>query len=337
MFPVKPWILTLICIFSLPGLCAATERELLNVSYDPTREFYEEYNAMFARHWKEQSGESISVLQSHGGSGKQARAVIEGLKADVVTLALAYDIDAIARRGKLLPADWQSRLPNNSAPYTSTILFVVRPGNPKHIRDWDDLARSDVKVVMPSPKTSGGARWNYLAAWAYGLKRFDGDEEKTRDFVAKIYRNAPVLDAGARAATTTFIRRGMGDVLICWENEAHLAIREMRQMRRDKKEEGQIVIPSISIRAEPPVAVIDRNAKRKGNEAAAQEYLRYLYEPQAQELAAKYFLRPSDERLAAKYFPVVETVSVDELGGWKEVQKKHFDEGGIFDQFYQNR
>lgn len=306
--------------------------ELLNVSYDPTREFYDKYNELFIQHWKEKTGQDIQINQSHGGSGKQARSVIEGLRADVVTLALAYDIDVIAERGKSLPADWQAKLPNNSSPYTSTIVFMVRAGNPKHIKDWDDLVRDDVQVVTPNPKTSGGARWNYLAAWAYADDKFAGDEIKTKEFIKKIFQHVPVLDAGARGSTTSFVHRGIGDVLIAWESEAFLSKREM------KKEQFEIIYPSVSVLTEPPVAVIEKNAKRKGTLEVAQEYLVFLYNPQAQELAAQNFYRPANTEIARKYsdnFPAIKkNVTIADFGGWKKAQKEHFDDEGSFDQIY---
>jgi sulfate/thiosulfate-binding protein len=314
---------------SLP--LSASALELLNVSYDPTREFYEEYNKQFTAYRKEKSGQDISITQSHGGSGKQARSVIDGLRADVVTLALAYDIDVIAEKGKLLPADWQKALPHNSSPYTSTIVFLVRKGNPKNIRDWDDLIRPDVQVITPNPKTSGGARWNYLAAWAYGQKAFAGDEAKIKDYIGKLYKNVPVLDTGARGSTITFVQRHIGDVLIGWENEAFMSQNETG------KGNYEIVIPSISILAEPPVAVVEKNAGRNGSLEAARAYLEYLYSPGAQELAAQYYYRPADEKVAARFsdrFPKVNTVAIADFGGWKTVHKKHFDDGGTFDQIY---
>jgi sulfate transport system substrate-binding protein len=310
---------------------AADAVEILNVSYDPTREFYEEYNKQFVAFWKEKTKQDIKVTQSHGGSGKQARSVIDGLRADVVTLALAYDIDVIADKGKLLPRDWQSKLPHNSSPYTSTIVFLVHKGNPKHIKDWDDLTRADVQVITPNPKTSGGARWNYLAAWAYAKNTYRGDDVKIRDFMGKLFKNVPVLDTGARGSTTTFIQRGIGDVLVTWENEAFLAEQETA------KGQFEIVRPSISILAEPPVAVVEKNASRKGTLEVANAYLEHLYTPEAQELAAKFYFRPIDETVAAKYadrFPRITTVTIADFGGWKEVQKKHFDDGGVFDQIY---
>lgn len=304
---------------------------LLNVSYDPTREFYGEYNKLFAEYWlKETKDEYVEVRQSHGGSGTQARAVIDGLKADVVTLALAYDIDQIAARSGKLPADWQSRLPHNSAPYKSTIVFLVRKGNPKQIKDWDDLTKEGVQVVTANPKTSGGARWSYLAAWAFADKKFGGDQEKIREFMTRLYRNVPVLDTGARGATTTFAERGIGDVLLSWENEAFLVIDKLG------KDKFEIVVPTISILAEPPVAVIDVNAKDNGTSEVAEAYLKYLYTPEAQELAAKYYYRPVNTDIMAlhkKQFPELELVTVDKaFGGWEKAQAGHFQDGAIFDQ-----
>jgi sulfate/thiosulfate transport system substrate-binding protein len=305
---------------------------LLNVSYDPTRELYQDYNAAFARYWQEKTGDTVIVQQSHGGAGRQARAVIDGLQADVVTLALAYDIDMIAQVAKSIPADWQQKLPHNSAPYTSTVVLLVRKGNPKGIRDWDDLARSGIAVITPNPKTSGGARWNYLAAWAYALRQHGQDETKAREFVTRLYRNVPVLDTGARGAATTFVQRGIGDVLIAWENEAFLAIQEFGD---DKFE---VVIPSMSILAEPPVAVVERNVKRKKTEAVARAYLEYLYSDVGQDLAGKHFYRPWSEEALAKYrdrFVTIEMVTIDDaFGGWREAQRIHFAEGGIFDQIF---
>lgn len=310
---------------------AAEPLTLLNVSYDPTRELYEKYNELFIAHWKEKTGQDIKVNQSHGGSGKQARSVIEGLKADVVTLALAYDIDVIADKAKTIPADWQAKLSNNSSPYTSTIVFLVRKGNPKNIHDWNDLVKEGVQVITPNPKTSGGARWNYLAAWAYAKDKFGGDEGKIKDFIKALFKNVPVLDTGARGATTTFAQRGIGDVLIAWENEAYLSKKETRDGN------FEIIYPSISIVAEPPVAVVEKNAQRKGTLEAAQEYLQFLYSPKAQELIAENFYRPSDKEVAAKYasqFPAIKTVTIADFGGWKKAQKEHFDDEGTFDQVY---
>jgi len=308
---------------------AADKIELLNVSYDPTRELYERYNELFTKHWKEKTGQDVVIKQSHGGSGKQARAVIDGLQADVVTLALAYDIDAISEKGKLLPLNWQEKFAHNSTPYSSTIVFLVKKGNPKHIKDWDDLVKDGVQVITPNPKTSGGARWNHLAAYGYALKKFNNDEEKAQDFLKKLYANVPVFDTGARGATTTFVQRGIGDVLLAWENEAFLAVKELG------KDKFDIVVPSISVRAEPPVAVVDKVANKKGTLEAAREYLSYLYSPEAQEIIGKNYYRPSDEKVAAKYasqFPKTQLLTINDFGGWKEAQKKHFDDGGVFDK-----
>ena len=304
---------------------------ILNVSYDPTRELYQEYNAAFAKYWQAKTGAAIAIKQSHAGSGSQARAVIDGLPADVVTLALAYDVDAIAGAG-LLARNWQSRLPNNSAPYTSTIVFLVRKGNPKKIKDWEDLARSGVSVITPNPKTSGGARWNFLAAWGYALKRWSGDEAKAADFLSRIYKNVPVLDSAARGSTTTFVNRGIGDVLISWENEALLAVRQIGAGQLE------IVYPSLSILAEPPVAIVDKNAQKHGTQAIAQAYLEYLYTPEGQEIAAKNFYRPRRDAVAAKYskqFPKLDLITIEQVGGWQQAQKKFFADGGIFDKIYQ--
>jgi sulfate/thiosulfate-binding protein len=312
---------------------ALTQTTLLNVSYDPTRELYQDFNAAFAKHWKSQGGETVTVQQSHGGSGKQARAVIDGLEADVVTLALAYDIDAIAEKGKLILPDWQKRLPNNSAPYTSTIVFLVRKGNPKGIKDWDDLVKPGISVITPNPKTSGGARWNYLAAWGYALKQHGGDEAKAREFVSRLYKNVPVLDSGARGSLTTFTERGIGDVFLSWENEAFLATRELGP---DKFE---IVTPSLSILAEPPVTVVDKVVDKKGTRKVAEAYLEYLYNPEGQNIAGKHFYRPRDPKIAAQYagqFAKVKLFTIDEVfGGWQKAQKTHFADGGVFDQIYQ--
>jgi sulfate/thiosulfate transport system substrate-binding protein len=306
---------------------------LLNVSYDPTRELYQDYNAAFAKYWKAKTGQSVDIQQSHSGSSKQARAVIDGLQADVVTLALAYDIDAISQNAGLLPADWQKRLPQNSTPYTSTIVFLVRKGNPKKIRDWDDLVKPGVSVITPSPKTSGGARWNYLAAWAYALQQPGGSEAKAQDFVKRLYKNVPVLDSGARGSTTTFGQREIGDVLIAWENEAFLSIKELGA---DKVE---IVVPSMSILAEPPVAVVDKVVDKKGTRAVAQAYLEYLYTPAGQEIIARNYYRPRLAAVAGKYsstFPKIKLVTIDDVfGGWQKAQKTHFADGAIFDQIYQ--
>ena len=308
--------------------------ELLNVSYDPTREFYQEYNTVFAKQWKQQTGKSLTVKQSHGGSGKQARSVIDGLSADVVTLALSGDIDSIATQANLLPKDWQAKLPNNSSPYTSTIVFVVRKGNPKGIKDWGDLVKPGVKVITPNPKTSGGARWNYLAAWAYAERKFGGDEAKVKQFIGALFKNVPVLDTGARGSTTTFAQRGIGDIFLSWENEAHLIEKEFPG-------KTEIVIPSISILAEPPVAVVEKNAKKHGTEELAKAYLTYLYSAEAQDIAGKHFYRPRDAKALEKWsknFPTINLVTIDkEFGGWAKAQKTHFDDGGTFDQVYGNR
>lgn len=309
---------------------AAGPVTLLNVSYDPTRELYKEFNESFAKYWKEKNGQEVTIKQSHGGSGKQARSVLEGLEADVVTLALADDIYPLQKAG-LISADWEKRLANNSTPYTSTIVFLVRKGNPKQIKDWDDLIREDVSVITPNPKTSGGARWNHLAAWGYGLKKFNQDENQTKEFLAKIYKNVPVLDTGARGSTTTFVERGIGDVLIAWENEALMATIELG------KDKFDIVAPSISILAEPPVAVVDKVVEQKGTRAVATAYLEYLYTEQGQEIAAKNFYRPRNEAVAKKYdgqFPKLNLFTIADLGGWGEAGKKHFADGGIFDQIY---
>ena len=312
------------------GWAVAKDITLLNVSYDPTRELYQDYNTEFAKHWQEKTGDKVTIRQSHGGSGKQARSVIDGLDADVVTLALAYDVDALWEKGKLIPQDWQKRLPNNSAPYTSTIVLVVRKGNPKQIKDWDDLAKPGVSVITPNPKTSGGARWNYLAAWGYALKKFGGDEAKARDFVGRIFKNVPILDTGARGATTTFVQRGIGDVLIAWENEALLTLKESGQG------EFELVAPSLSILAEPPVTWVDKVVRRHGSQAVAQAYLEYLYSPEGQEIAAKHYYRQRLEAVGKKYaatFPKLTLFTIDEVfGGWQKAQKSHFNEGGVFDQ-----
>jgi len=311
---------------------ANAQTTLLNVSYDPTRELYQDYNPAFAKYWKAKSGETVTIRQSHGGSGKQARAVIDGLQADVVTLALAYDIDALHDNGALVGTDWQKKLPSNAAPYTSTIVFLVRKGNPKHINDWPDLARSGVEVITPNPKTSGGARWNYLAAWGYALKQQGGSEETARAFVQKVYANTKVLDSGARGSTTTFVERGIGDVLIAWENEAYLAVKELGP------EKFEIVTPSLSILAEPPVAVVEKNVDKHGTRKTAQAYLEYLYSPEGQAIAAKHYYRPRDPAVAAQFarqFASVRLFTVDELfGGWRKAQKAHFDDGASFDQIY---
>jgi sulfate transport system substrate-binding protein len=306
---------------------------LLNVSYDPTRELYEDFNQQFASYWKGKTGQTVTIRQSHGGSGKQARSVIDGLEADVVTLALAYDIDQIGEKGGLLPANWQTRLPDNSSPYTSTIVLLVRKGNPKGIKDWGDLAKPGVSVITPNPKTSGGARWNYLAAWAWALRQPGGNEASAKAFVGKLYKNVPVLDAGARGSTTTFVERGIGDVLIAWENEALLAIKELGPGK------FEVVAPSLSILAEPPVSVVDKVAGKHGTRAVAQAYLEYLYTDAGQEIAAKHFYRPRSAAVAAKYasqFPKLKLVTVDEVfGGWKKAHATHFADGALFDQIYQ--
>src|SRR5580765_3445359 len=318
---------------TLSALPALADTTLLNVSYDPTRELYQSFNAAFAKQWKAKTGETLTIRQSHGGSGKQARAVIDGLEADVVTLALAYDIDAIHDHGNQIPADWQKRLPNNASPYTSTIVFLVRKGNPKKITDWPDLAKSGVEVITPNPKTSGGARWNYLAAWGYALRQSKGDEGKARDFVTRLYKNVPVLDSGARGSTTTFTQRGMGDVMIAWENEAFLAVKELGP------EKFAIVVPSVSILAEPPVTIVDKTVDKRGTRAGAQAYLEYLYSEDGQEIAAKHYYRPRLAKVATKHagdFPKVSLFTIDEVfGGWSKAQPKHFGDGGIFDEIYQ--
>jgi sulfate transport system substrate-binding protein len=314
-----------------PKLHAATI-SLLNVSYDPTRELYDDYNKAFAAYWKAKTGDTVLVNQSHGGSGKQARSVIDGLQADVVTLALAYDIDALSTQGKLIPANWQTRLPDNSTPYTSTIVFLVRRGNPKKIHDWSDLVRPGIQVITPSPKTSGGARWNYLAAWAWALKQPGGNAATAEAFVKKLYMNVPILDAGARGATVTFVERGIGDVLLAWENEAFLAVKELGPDKFD------IVAPSLSILAEPPVSVVDTVVDKRGTRKVAEEYLKFLYSTQGQELVAKHFYRPRDPEVAARYakqFPTLTLVTIDDtFGGWAKAQAAHFADGGSFDRIY---
>jgi sulfate transport system substrate-binding protein len=310
----------------------AADVTLLNVSYDPTRELYQDFNAAFARHWKAKTGDNVTVKQSHGGSGKQARAVIDGLEADVVTLALAYDVDAIAEKGKLFPADWQKRLPHNASPYTSTIVFLVRKGNPKGIKDWSDLVKPGIGVITPNPKTSGGARWNYLAAWAYALKQPGGNDAKAQEFVGKLFANVPVLDSGARGSTTTFVERGIGDVLLAWENEAYLAVKELGP---DKVE---IVTPSLSILAEPPVTLVDKYADKHGTRKVAEAYLQHLYSEEGQDIAGRHYYRPIDRKVAAKYartFASVKLITIDEVfGGWQKAQKTHFKDGDSFDQIY---
>jgi len=324
-FVVSTWLATVL---------SSGAQDLLNVSYDPTRELYVDVNAAFAKVWQAKSGKAVTVQQSHGGSSKQARGVIDGLDADVLTLALAYDIDAVAEAG-LLPRDWQKRLPHNSSPYTSTIVFLVRKGNPKGIKDWGDLVKPGVEVITPNPKTSGGARWNYLAGWAWALKQPGGDEARAKAYVTELFKHVPVLDSGARGATTTFVQRGIGDVLLAWENEAFLAIKELGPGKVD------IVVPSLSILAEPPVVVVDKIVDKKGTRAAAQAYLEFLYTPEGQDLAARNYYRPRLEAVAAKYaatFPKVNLVTIDGVfGGWQKAQKTHFADGGVFDQIYQPR
>jgi sulfate transport system substrate-binding protein len=306
--------------------------ELLNVSYDPTRELYQDFNEHFAKHWKTKTGQDLKIDQSHGGSGKQARAIIDGLEADVATLALSYDIDQLFHRGSLIPKEWQKRLPDNSAPYTSTIVFLVRGGNPKNIKDWEDLARPGIVVITPNPKTSGGARWNYLAAWAYAEKKFGGDETRIKDFLARIYKNVPVLDAGARGSTITFVEREIGDVFISWENEAFLANKKLGQGK------FEIIVPSVSILAEPSVTVVDRYAAKHGTLELANAYLKYLYTEEGQQIAAKHYYRPRLEKVAARHaktFKKLHLVTIDgQFGGWEQAQKKHFSDGGTFDQIY---
>jgi sulfate transport system substrate-binding protein len=324
----------LLTAVALLGAAAASAKEiqLLNVSYDPTRELYVDYNAAFAKYWKAKTGDDVVVKQSHGGSGAQARSVVDGLQADVVTLALAADIDALHQNGNLLAADWQKRLPDHSSPYTSTIVLLVRKGNPKGIKDWDDVVKPGIAIVVPNPKTSGGARWAYLAAWGYALKKY-GSEDKAREFITALYKNVPVLDSGARGATTTFVQRGIGDVLLSWENEAFLAVKEFGA---DKFE---IVVPSVSILAEPPVAVVDQVAERKGTAEVAKAYLAYLYSDEGQDIAGRNFYRPRNQAIAAKYasvFPQIELFTIDDtFGGWTKAQQTHFADGGVFDQIYQ--
>ncbi len=314
------------------GAAWAKDITLLNVSYDPTRELYQEYNAAFAKHWKAKTGDNVIVKQSHGGSGKQARSVIDGIDADVTTLALAYDIDEIAERGKLLPPDWQKRLKHNSSPYTSTYIFLVRKGNPKGIKDWGDLVKPGVSIITANPKTSGGARWGYLAAYGYALKQPGGNDAKAREFVSKLFLNVPVLDAGARGSTVTFAERGIGDVLLAWENEAHLSLKEFGNDKFD------IVYPPTSILAEPPVTVVDKVVDKRGTREVATAYLEFLYSPEGQEIAARNFYRPTDEKVQAKYaknFPAVKLFTIDDVfGGWAKAQKTHFGDGGVFDQIY---
>ena len=322
----------LAAIVVMGATAVRAETTLLNVSYDPTRELYDDYNKVFVQYWKQKTGKDVSIRQSHGGSGKQARTVIDGLPADVVTLALAYDIDAIAQQGKLLPANWQTRLPDNSSPYTSTIVFLVRKGNPKGIKDWGDLVKPGVSVVTPNPKTSGGARWNFLAAWAWALKQPGGSAATAEAYLGKLYKNVPVLDTGARGSLTTFAQRGIGDVLISWENEAFLATRDL------EKGKFEIVVPSVSILAEPPVAVVDKVALRRGTTDVARAYLEYLYSPVAQEIVAKHYYRPRNPQVAAKYtnvFPKIPTlVTIADFGGWQKAQSAFFADGALFDKIY---
>jgi sulfate transport system substrate-binding protein len=327
------WFALALIVVLMGSVAHAAGATLLNVSYDPTRELYEDYNKVFAAYWKTKTGDTVTVNQSHGGSGKQARSVIDGLEADVVTLALAYDIDALAVQGHLIPANWQGRLPNNSAPYTSTIVFLVRKGNPKNIHDWGDLVRPGIAVVTPSPKTSGGARWNYLAAWAWALKQPGGNGAAAEAYIKKLYHNVPVLDSGARGATVTFVERGIGDVLLAWENEAYLAIKELGPTKFD------IVAPSVSIVAEPPVSVVDQNVDQHGTRKVAEEYLKYLYSKQGQEIAAKHFYRPRDPAVAAQYATqfanIPQLVTIDAVfGGWARAQATHFADHGTFDRIY---
>ena len=328
---LKKLIGTAFAIALIAPAVQAADVSLLNVSYDPTRELYQDFNKAFAKDWKTKTDDNLKAKVSHGGSGKQGRAVIDGLEADVVTLALAYDIDAIAERG-LLNKDWQKRLPHNSSPYTSTIVFLVRKGNPKGIKDWNDLVKPGVAVITSNPKTSGGARWNHLAAWLYALKQPGGTEATANAFISKLYKNVPVLDSGARGSTTTFVERGIGDVLLAWENEAILAIKELGPDR------VEIVAPSVSILAEPPVAVVDKVVDRRGTRKVAEAYLQYLYSPEGQEIAAQNYYRPTDEKVAKKYaaqFPKLKLYTIADVGGWTTAQKKHFSDGGVFDQIYQ--
>ncbi|WP_308924832.1 sulfate ABC transporter substrate-binding protein [Janthinobacterium sp. J1-1] len=331
MLSKKLIIAAAISAFAILQTAQAADITLLNVSYDPTRELYQDVNTAFAKEWKGKTGDNVKIKQSHGGSGKQARAVLDGLEADVVTLALAYDIDALAER-KLLAADWQKRLEHNSSPYTSTIVFLVRKGNPKGIKDWNDLIKPGVSVITPNPKTSGGARWNHLAAWGYALRQPGGNEAKAKEFLGKLYKNVPVLDSGARGATTTFVERGIGDVLIAWENEAYLAVKELGPTKFD------IITPSISILAEPPVAVVDKVVDKRGTRKVAEAYLQYLYTDEAQDIIAKNYYRPASPKAAQKYasqFAKVNLFTIEQVGGWTAAQKAHFADGGIFDQIYQ--
>jgi sulfate/thiosulfate transport system substrate-binding protein len=323
---------TALLALATPFAAQAKDITLLNVSYDPTRELYQDFNKAFAAHWKAKTGDNVTVKQSHGGSGKQARSVIDGLEADVVTLALAYDIDELGEKAKLIPADWQKRLPHNASPYTSTIVFLVRKGNPKNIKDWNDLVRPGVEVITPNPKTSGGARWNYLAAWGYALKQPGGNEAKAKDFVTALFKNVPVLDSGARGSTTTFVERGIGDVFISWENEAFLAVKELGP------DKFQIVVPSVSILAEPPVTVVDKVVDKRGTREVAKAYLDYLYSPVGQKIAGDNYYRPIDPKVATQFdklFPKVNLFTIDDVfGGWSKAQKVHFNDGGVFDSIY---
>jgi len=330
MIMKKLWSLIAAALITAPSF--AKDITLLNVSYDPTRELYQEFNAAFTKHWKEKTGDTVTISQSHGGSGKQARSIIDGLQADVATLALAYDIDALSEKGSLIPKTWIKRLPNNSAPYTSTIVFLVRKGNPKGIKDWNDLVKPGVAVITPNPKTSGGARWNHLAAYAYALRQPGGNDATAKEFLTKLYKNVPVLDTGARGATTTFVQRGIGDVFLSWENEALLAVKELGEGK------VEIVTPSLSILAEPPVTVVDKVVNKRGTKDVAEAYLKFLYSPEGQDLAGKHYYRPRDTAAAQKYasqFAHVKLFTIDEVfGGWQKAQKEHFADGGIFDQIY---
>ncbi|HXJ95176.1 MAG TPA: sulfate ABC transporter substrate-binding protein [Terriglobia bacterium] len=325
-------IVAAVGLLAAAAYAAPAEVRLLNVSYDPTRELYQAMNQAFAADWKAKTGQTVTINQSHGGSGKQARAVIDGLEADVVTLALAYDIDAIAQQAHLLPENWQSRLPDNSSPYTSTIVFLVRKGNPKHIKDWDDVVRPGIQVITPNPKTSGGARWNFLAAWGYALHKNGGNQAAAKDFVTRLYKNVPVLDSGARGATDTFVQRGIGDVLLAWENEALLALKQFGPSK------FEIIVPSESILAEPPVAVVDKNVDRHGTRQVAEAYLKFLYSEQGQTIIAQQYYRPRLKPVAARFagqFPNVKLFTIGEaFGGWQKAQKEYFSDGGVFDQIY---